>query len=845
MMLLSQPGLRVAPFILLRIAGLPTHYVSKLPDGLLAVIRQQQQLESGWHQLRQTLIESLHAHVAQPAADSVRNELIRYRRHLYNGRPFLLSEEVSAWLAHYDDSTLAQLAEWQRLSEERRQLKATFSQCWQQVSDRTREVLSRAADEPVMRRALSLASPRLLTDLAQNWQAWPAKRRRRVERTLFAYMTRAAGKVSPFSTFASFILLPLANGAASASLQTANWQVTTTTHLNRSIALALREALYAQHLLAERDLPLSLNPSLQRISASQLRGDFYRYEKRRGLLWNEEQQFALSLDPQEVDAILTARSAQRWSEWWQHFVAAGIAPQSAERLLRKLVRKDVLRPQLQWSAHHPAPIAAVLASLPAELTSESLRRLGELPLQLREAKNPERVALLAQAQQTLSESWQRLTSHQMPEIRNLVYEDAWSEGIDMTLPDTFVSDVLARVARVVAKRASLSLEYLWLRQAFLQRYGEGGVCEDIGLFLQEIWQGFILFSQQLLAQPAAAVARLDYRGIDPAALRLPVTLFLQMEASEVGQLHQRHGKVVINNAYSRIGWQLARTTLTDDGGADARCRQLKLWLQQFAAPALPLTFSISGESSNLQAQARLAHHHLCLDEPQQVAGDLVLAQLRLCHDAASGLLHFMDRQGQALQPCYLGAATPMIAWGTKYLLTVLAEPVQIGRPAYSQMMADEHDDDFRHAPRLEEDNCVLIRETWWLRTSRIFQEFTGQPVADQPARLLELLLKQGIPPDSYVNGQYNDSLSWQAFNNEKIRKPMWCRLGNPHCIDQLLLLARKVDWLVFREALPSPENSWMQTQENNYVTEIHTEMVISGDNFNLSLMFPEQEKHNA
>jgi len=37
----------------------------------------------------------------------------------------------------------------------------------------------------------------------------------------------------------------------------------------------------------------------------------------------------------------------------------------------------------------------------------------------------------------------------------------------------------------------------------------------------------------------------------------------------------------------------------------------------------------------------------------------------------------------------------------------------------------------------------------------------------------------------------------------------------------------------------------MQTQENNYVTEIHTEMVIFGGNFNLSLMLPEQEKHNV
>ena len=845
MTLSSQPALLVAPFILLRIAGLPTRYVSALPDDLLAVMRQHQRQEPHWRQLSETLIDRLHASVARPGADTVRNELIRCRRHLYNGRHFVLSAEVSAWLAHYDGATLTQLNQWLTLTEHRQQLTATFSQHWRRVSDQTRAELIRAASEPAMQRALSIASPQLLADLAQNWQAWPAKRRRRVERSLFAYMIRAAGKVSPFSTFASFSMLPLAGGADSASLHTAAWQVTTTTHLNRSVALALREALYAQHLLTERDLPLCRNPSLQRISATQLRGHFYRYEKRRGLLWNEEQQFVLSLEPQEIDAIVSACSEQRWSEWRAYFIAAGVAPQEVERLLRKLVRKDVLRPQLQWGAHHPAPLAAVLEMIPAELADKALGTLPELPQRLRDAENPARVTLLAKAQQTLNQSWQRLTSHQMPDIRNLIYEDAWSEGIRMTLPDAFVPDVLARVAKVVAKRASLSLEYLWLQQTFLERYGAGGVCDDISLFLQENWQGFIQFSQQLLSQPASAIARLRPPEIDPAALRLPVTLFLQLDASDIEQLHCRQGKVVINNAYSRIGWQLARTTLTDDSGAGARRSQLQAWLSQFAAPALPLTFSVSGESSNLQAQARLAQHHLCLDEPQHVAGDLTLAQLRLQHNTQSGLLEFSDREGQVFQLCYLGAATPMVAWGTKYLLTVLAEPVQIGRPAYSQLMADEHDDDFRHAPRLEDDNCVLIRETWWVRSSRLLHELAGQSVADHPARVLALLLKQGIPPDSYVNGQYNDSLSWQAFNNDKIRKPMWCRLGNSHCLDQLLLLARKVDWLVFREALPAPENSWMKAKEDNYVAEIHTEMVISGDNFDLSLMFPEQEKCDA
>lgn len=845
MMLSAQPSLLVAPFLLLRIAGLPTKYVSELPEDLLAVIRQHHEKEPHWQKLGKTLIARLHADVALPSADHVRSKMILYRRHLYNGRHFILSAEVTEWLANYDATTLALLTEWLAMTEERQQLSATFILHWQRVSDQTREWLIRVSSEPAMRRALSLASPQLLADLTQNWQDWPVKRRRRVERSLFAYMIRTAGKVSPFSTFASFSMIPFAGSTDEASLQTAAWQVTTTTHLNRSIALALREAIYAQHLLAERDLPLCRNPSLQRISASQLRGHFYRYEKRRGLLWNEEQQFVLSLEPKELDAVLSACSVQNWSEWRAHFITAGVAPQVVERLLRKLVRKDVLRPKLQWGTHHPVPLASVIELIPSELVSDALWRLPELPHHFRNADNPARVALLAQAQQTLNHSWERLTNHQIPVIRNIVYEDAWSEGIRMTLPDAFVPDVLARVAKVVSKRASLSLEYLWLKQTFLERYGAGGECDDISLFLQESWQGFIQFSQQLLSQPFTAIARLRHHDINPAALRLPVTLFLQFDASRVDQLHHRQGKVVINNAYSRIGWQLARTTLADDSGADARRHQLQNWLCQFAAPALPLTFSVSGESSNLQAQARLAQHHLCLDEPQQAEGDLTLAQLRLHHDVESGLLRLTDRKGQTFQLCYLGAATPMVAWGTKYLLTVLAEPVQIGRPAYSQLMADEHDDDFRHAPRLEEDNCVLIRETWWVRSSRLLHELSGHPAAGHPERLLSLLLKNGIPPDSYVNGQYNDSLSWQAFNNDKVRKPMLCRLGNSHCLDQLLLLARKVDWLVFREALPSPENSWMKVKDDDYVAEIHVEMVISGDNFDLSMMFPEEEKCDA
>ncbi|MEM6161946.1 hypothetical protein AAH446_15570 [Erwinia sp. P6884] len=55
----------------------------------------------------------------------------------------------------------------------------------------------------------------------------------------------------------------------------------------------------------------------------------------------------------------------------------------------------------------------------------------------------------------------------------------------------------------------------------------------------------------------------------------------------------------------------------------------------------------------------------------------------------------------------------------------------------------------------------------------------------------------------------------------------------------------KVDWLILREALSSPETSWMQAQGNNYFTEIHIEIVISGDNIDLFLMFTEQEKQDA
>ena len=845
MTLPAQPLLLVAPFIMLRTAGLPAHYVSQLPDDLSAIIRQHHLQEPAWRQLGQALIARLHANIALPSADSVRQDMIRCRRHIFNDRYFNLSAEVRAWLAHYDSAALEQLTEWLAIANERRQLAATFNQRWQRVNEQTQALLLKAANEPALRRALCLASPQLLCDLEQNWQSWPAKRRRRVERSLFAYMIRAAGKVSPFSTFSSFSLVPFESSAGEATLQTGEGKVTSTVHLNRSIALALRDALYTQLWLAKHDLPLCRNPSLQRISASQMRGHFYRYEKRHGLLWNEEQQFVLGLEAAEIDAVLSASHQQSWSEWRAHFELAGMAPPEAERLLRKLVRKDVLRPTLQWGTHHPAPLADVLALMPAELSSDALRNLPELPERFGAAENSERVALLEQAQQTIQQSWERLTRHQMPEIRNILYEDAWREGIRMTLPDAFIPNVLARVAKAVAKRATLSQEYLWLLQNFIDKYGAGGHCTDVSLFLQQSWQGFIQFTQQRISQSAATTARWRQHNINPATLKLPVTLFLQLDTRHVGQLAHPRGKVVINNAYSRIGWQLARTTLTNDSQADDRRHQLQNWLRQFAAPALPLTFSVSGESSNLQAQARLAAHHLCLDEPPQVAGDLTLDRLQLHHDTQSGLLKLTDNQGQAFQLCYLGAATPMVAWGTKYLLTVLAEPVQIGRPAYKRLMANELDHDFRHAPRMEEEDCVLIRETWWVRSSRIFHELSGHQAAEHPARLLALLLKNGIPTDSYVNGQFNDHLSWQSFNNDKIRKPMWCRLGNSHCLDQLLLLARKVDWLVFREALPSPENSWMEVKNETYLTEIHTEMVIPGDYLDASLMSPLKEKSHA
>ncbi|WP_162875092.1 hypothetical protein, partial [Enterobacter cloacae] len=82
--------------------------------------------------------------------------------------------------------------------------------------------------------------------------------------SLFAYMIRAAGKVSPFSTFSSFSLVPFESSAGEATLQTGEGKVTSTVHLNRSIALALRDALYTQLWLAKHDLPLCRNPSLQR-----------------------------------------------------------------------------------------------------------------------------------------------------------------------------------------------------------------------------------------------------------------------------------------------------------------------------------------------------------------------------------------------------------------------------------------------------------------------------------------------------------------------------------------------------------------------------------------------------
>lgn len=383
--------------VLLRVAGLPAAVLDPLrSEPCRHLLQEIATIEGPLAERRAGLAERLFPAVPG-APPRLRRLLLAVRRDCFGGRSLGGHRDAPGW----DEVRLlgAGLVDGildleVRAAAARRELERIYPAEWERAAGHLIEVLA----EPGLRRGLALASPVLAARIGG--LEGPKRRERRLLLSGLRYASRAALKLSPFSTLTRVALgCTVEDGAPVRFLGgEKDWQERSVVRLRRHLVQQLAEAVAACPAVRDR-LPLALNSSLTPLDdGARERWILVRpahWEttpdgsgRRPGwrwipptpvevplapalVVWLEEQLAAGDLDPAELAARLAASLGER------------AAPGRAAGSLLKLVRLGVLLRIPPWDTTAPRLEEALrdaLAAGPPALRpiSDALSRLIEL-----------------------------------------------------------------------------------------------------------------------------------------------------------------------------------------------------------------------------------------------------------------------------------------------------------------------------------------------------------------------------------------------------------------------------------------------------------------------------------
>lgn len=241
----AKPFGEPAP-VIVRVAGLPLETVQRFASGLCDAIAARTELDARLAAARADLVEWLHREVPH-APPELRRFLLALKRDCHNGRPVHTRtgdprwEEVRGRGGRIADEVVT-------LDREGAELDARFDADYTAELERQRRAVLEPLENAGFRRGLALASPDL-SDAARLLPTTPSaaygRRERKAELSLLRYVTRAATKVSPFSTFTAVALgrLRRDTGAGGLRLEGEPWRERSLVRVKRYLLHRVVEVL--------------------------------------------------------------------------------------------------------------------------------------------------------------------------------------------------------------------------------------------------------------------------------------------------------------------------------------------------------------------------------------------------------------------------------------------------------------------------------------------------------------------------------------------------------------------------------------------------------------------------
>jgi len=268
--------------VLARISGLPAAAIDQLSSDLCSEwLEAAPLLERELEATRAELVDSIHKLVPL-SSPGLRHFLLAVKRDAFNGRTLGRHREDSRW------SELTRLtgpvAERARDLEDRLESwREGFATVYRRQRTREHQALLAALKAPGFLRGLTLASP-VLAEAAGRFgrtrsqaDATQGRRESRLDLGLARYVSRAAVKLSPFSTLTRMALGTISREAADPFAWTGGpWRERSLLRLRRYL-IEQDLALLCRHRPFRESLELVLNPTLEEVSPERYR--FLRPER--------------------------------------------------------------------------------------------------------------------------------------------------------------------------------------------------------------------------------------------------------------------------------------------------------------------------------------------------------------------------------------------------------------------------------------------------------------------------------------------------------------------------------------------------------------------------------------
>ncbi|QIY53726.1 hypothetical protein HEP86_03570 [Streptomyces sp. RPA4-5] len=863
-----------------RFCGLPASVLNELtPCRSWGLVEEIQALDDALNIDAESLKDALYSVIGGLVDSAFKPRLVALRRCVHRRRFPAKGEWGPSVARTLPGEVAAQVEQWLiRMRRRESALAELFVTAEQETHEETRSLL-KAATDPVFRHALSQASPALLDELLRLENAGQSKLRRRTAIGLTKFVSRAATKTSPYSTFTATAAGAWA-GTGPLFSSSGRDELRCVLELDRMVLEQTVNSLLAEGMPSGA-LRIRPNPSLNELDGR------YTFLGRRpaeplvAIRASREVRECLRIvgdgcTVEHLHSTLAARTPQR---------------SAAVRFCEQLVRLGVLEYESPVPDQSERPLDDLIRFL--DTTDSDRRRkvipsLESLRATLRQDPSPTAVApyreqqraissLVADIGQELGLDWPKADV-----LRKVAFhESAVRVGGDISCSAYHWRPVLDDLD-VLRRWLALHDRMLPVRVAFTayvgHRFGAGASVPFLALHEAvqadharddancPSWLGplrpFLQLSNpvpadELERSPVPSLSRLhrlrresletvlsaDRRedGVlhaDPAVLtelssqwpdwvRTPGSIACYLQPYTVnGEL-----KAVVNTISGGWGKGRARwSRLLDQAGG--RIHDVPRTDDDAHAPLLAEMSGTFGVSVNLRravAPYELDYPYTTSTRPDDER--IPLNDLLVRHMPSGATIELWSRsKGRRVQPAHLGMmADPLLPPAARLLFAAFGQSYLL-HPSLSLLKPREvvESSDVAFQPRIEVGRAVVQRAEWSAPIACVPQERAGEPDGAYLLRLAEWLRAHEIPRRCFVRLYATDG-DWVSRVFVKSRKPMFLDFASLSMVAVFRNMTKEFSGRVgFEEALPDPSDPSPFECDGPRVAEFVVELTADG-----------------